>query len=143
MAKIVGRMDSKQYCHILATSLTPYMDACALLPAFPPRDQLVFQQDNDPKHRSKLATSWFREAGVRQMPWPAQSPDLNPIEQLWQQLKTKIGSSPVPARGVHELWERVEKEWEKIPVETCQRLIESMPRRIEAVIETKGGHIKY
>jgi len=48
-----------------------------------------------------------------------------------------------PSKGVHELWDRVVEEWNKIPAETCQNLIESMPRRIEAVIKAKGGHTKY
>ena len=48
-----------------------------------------------------------------------------------------------PLKGVHELWDRVAKEWTEIPPETCQKLIESMPRRIQAVLEAKGGYTKY
>ena len=44
---------------------------------------------------------------------------------------------------VHELWERVAEEWDQITPETCQRLIKSMPRRVQAVIKAKGGHTKY
>ena len=52
-------------------------------------------------------------------------------------------SEGYPYSGMLELWERVETEWEKIPAEVCQNLIESMPRRIEAVLKAKGGHTKY
>ena len=45
--------------------------------------------------------------------------------------------------GIHELWERVQVEWERIPVEECQKLIESMPRRVQAVLKAKGGYTKY
>ena len=49
----------------------------------------------------------------------------------------------LPPKGILELWERVEKEWEKIGSEVCQNLIESMPRRVEAVLKAKGGYTKY
>ena len=48
-----------------------------------------------------------------------------------------------PPNGIHELWERVQVEWERIPVEECQKLIESMPRRVQAVLKAKGGYTKY
>ena len=76
------------------------------------------------------------------MKWAAQSPDLNPIEHLWQHLKAKLQQYDTPPKGVHELWDRVAKEWTEIPPETCQKLIESMPRRIQAGLEAKGGSYK-
>jgi hypothetical protein len=58
-------------------------------------------------------------------------------------LKKALKKYPKPPKGVHELWDRVVEEWNKIPPETCQNLIENMPRRIQAVIKAKGGHTKY
>ena len=77
------------------------------------------------------------------MKWPAQSPDLNPIEHLWHHINTRLRAYETPPNGVHELWERVEAEWEKIEPRVCQNLIESMPRRVAAVIKAKGGYTKY
>ena len=93
---------------------------------------IIFQQDNDPKHTSKKAKQW-----------PAQSPDLNPIEHLWNYIKRKLKEYKEPPTGVHELWDRVQVEWEKIPKEECQKLIESMPRRVAAVARAKVGYTKY
>ena len=68
---------------------------------------------------------------------------MNPIEHLWWHLKRRLAEYEVAPRGVEELWERCQVEWEKIPKEVCQNLIESMPRRVQAIIKTKGGYTKY
>src|SRR3979490_2242067 len=72
-----------------------------------------------------------------------QSPDLNPIEHLWDHAKNRLKEYPTPPKGVWQIWERVEEVWNNIPPELCQNLIESMPRRLEAVIKAKGGNTKY
>ena len=80
---------------------------------------------------------------ITPLKWPAQSPDLDPIEYLWQHLKTKLQQYNTPHKGVHDLWDGVAKEWNEIPPETCQTLIKMMPRRIQGVLKAKGGHTKY
>ena len=72
------------------------------------------------------------------MVWPAQSPALYPIEHLWGCLKRRLAEHENLPNGIHELWERVQMEWDSIPVEECQKLIESMPRRrVQAVLKAK------
>jgi hypothetical protein len=107
------------------------------------RVNLIFQQDNDPKHTSHQASKWFKQNNINVLKWPAQSPDLNPIEHLWYHLKWQLNAYEHPPAGMHELWEQVQMEWDKIPKEVCRNLIESMPRRIEAVIKAKGAQTKY
>src|SRR5882757_10957796 len=90
-----------------------------------------------------MEEAWFKQNNINVLKWPAQSPDLNPIEHLWQHLKRQLNAYEVPPAGIHELWDRVQMEWEKIPKEVCRNMIESMPRRIEAVIKAKGAQTKY
>ena len=102
-----------------------------------------FMQDNDPKHTSNLATKFFNDQDINVLDWPAQSPDISPIENLWDLLKIMVNDHEHPPSGVFELWERAAEKWGEITEEQCQALIESMPRRLEAVIKAKGGNTKY
>ena len=136
--KIDGRMDGELYCQILDDELQGTLSYYHKTPA-----NVLFQQDNDPKHTSKKAKTWFNDHGFTVMEWPSQSPDLNPIEHLWNHVKKKLGEYEEPPSGVHELWDQFQEEWEKIEPSVCQNLIKSMPRRIEAVLKAKGGYTKY
>jgi len=136
--KIDGRMDGELYVKILDDKLQASLDYYGKT-----SDDIIFQQDNDPKHTSGRASKWFKNHQYQVLSWPSQSLDLNPIEHLWWHLKRKVADYEVSPNGILELWDRVEEEWNKIEPEVCQNLIRSMPRRIEAVLKAKGGYTKY
>ena len=136
--KIDDRMDGDLYLQILKDELQETLEYYGLNPP-----DIIFQQDNDPKHTCKKVKEWLEEQEFRTMVWPAQSPDLNPIEHLWHYLKKKLNEYENPPHSLHELWERVEREWNAIDKSVCQGLIESMPRRVAAVLNAKGGYTKY
>ncbi len=75
------------------------------------------------------------------MDWPSMSPDLNPIEHLWGILKQKVEEHKVS--NIHQLRDVVMEEWKRNPVATCEALVNSVPKRVKAVLENNGGHTKY
>jgi transposase len=141
LADIEGIMDQHLYKRILEGELHDTITWYEL-----DEEEMVFQHDNDPKHTSKSVRSYLAEQEFKTMLWPAQSPDLNPIENAWNHLKSAIydvRKYAKPASGLKELWRRVETEWEALDADYISNLYESMPRRMLACIKAKGRWTKY
>ncbi len=113
----------------------------------------IFQQDLAPAHTAKGTKSWFNDHGVTVLDWPANSPELNPVENLDERHQTQQCRWPEAHKeNLDERHQTQQCRWPEdryqsnlvfITPEQCHRLIVSMPCRIDAVIHAKGGPTKY
>lgn len=132
-----GRMNSIKYSamldEVLESSIYKLFDE--------EEPEYIFQQDNAPCHTSRKMLEWFEENGISVLEWPPQSPDLSPIEHLWQVLKSELSKYRYASKNI--LRRKITEEWEKITPDVCYNLVASMPKRINAVIRARGGSTKY
>ena len=104
----------------------------------------VFQQDNARPHVSRDNIQFLRNNNIDFIDdWPSKSPDLNPIEHLWDNLYTRVRQRQNPPGNVNELRDALLEEWNNIPQAQMNNLIHSMHRRCQAVSKARGGHTRY
>ncbi|KAK6308672.1 hypothetical protein J4Q44_G00201350 [Coregonus suidteri] len=115
--RIEGRMDGAMYREILANNLLPSVRALKMGRGW------VFQHDNDPKHTARATKEWLRKKYLKVLEWPSQSPDLNPIEHLWRELKVRIAQRQ--PRNLKDLEKVCMEEWAKIPAAVCANLVKT------------------
>lgn len=137
-AIIEGTMDSNKYCKEILQSHVKHQ-----LDKWYPDGDYYFQQDNAPCHKSKRSMDFLRSENIRVLPWPAVSPDINPIENLWSIMKRRLkrlsaSSKQAIIANFIEIWYR-----DRDLTETCKKLVESMPNRVQAVIDAKGYQTPY
>ena len=121
--------------YILGRCLLPFLHD-----VFP--DGHRFMQDNDPKHTSRRAKQFFEENGVNWWKTPAESPDLNPIENLWHELKEFLRREVKP-HTKEELITGIQQFWETVTVSKCVRYIRHLRKVIPRVIQEQGGPTGY
>ncbi|GFV88481.1 transposable element Tcb1 transposase [Trichonephila clavipes] len=132
---IDGIMHKMAYLNILQNNLKESADNLGLGSNF------VFQQDNDPKHTAFVVEEWLLYHCRNQLNILPQSPDLNVIDHLWSHLERSVQKHQITSK--EQLKTALQEEWLNIAPETTRHLVESMPRRLEAVISAKGYATKY
>ena len=130
-----GTMTATRYCAILERGLLPFLNE-----VFPNSHR--FQQDNDPKHTSKFAKEFLQSKGVNWWKTPAESPDLNPIENVWGSLKYYLRHTYKP-RNLESLVEGIKVFWRSLTADVCQKYIGHLKKVIPKVIEVEGAPSGY
>lgn len=131
-----GRIDAKKYQETLKNHL---LNNGAEIGG----ENWIYQQDNAPIHKAKVTIAWLKRQNIRLLPWPALSPDLNPIENLWGLLVRKVYRDGRQFRTKEELKKAIIASWNEIRDEELQKLVTSMPDRIFQVIRLNGAKTKY
>lgn len=106
-------------------------------------ENFILMQDNARPHSAAVVRQYLNEVNVPVMDWPSRSPDLNPIEHLWDELKTKVRARYPAPTLIAELRVALSEEWDDIPQERVKHLIKSMKNRLEAVLKSRGGNTMY
>ena len=131
-----GKMNAKQYCQLLEDRFLPFWNSLA--------SDSIFMEDGAPIHTAQYSKTWRANHGIDSMKWPAQSPDLNPIENLWQQLKMALEKRKIRPKNKEELLEALQEEWKILKAKNhLDKHVKSMPKRVREVIKANGMPIDY
>ena len=125
--------DSVKYVSTLRTHLQPFIDT----------DSHIFQQDNAAIHKSRYTMNWIREQEINAMEWPALSPDLNPIENLWGIMTQQVYAGGKRYNTKDELKKAVLEAWAAISPTTLTDLARSIRKRCIRVLVRRGAYISY
>lgn len=139
LVSIKGSVDQNEYLSILKDELIPEFNrAKAAIPGI-----WRLMQDNAPCHTAKAVKSFLERRRVELIEWPPYSPDLNPIENLWQWMKKKLETEFPICNSAEEIEARIFEIWRTITPELCAKYCENYGKRLLAVIEANGGYTKY
>ncbi|UYV62480.1 Transposase [Cordylochernes scorpioides] len=132
LLRIQGTMTAQRYVDDVLRPVTlPYLQGVP---------NALYQQDNARPHTARISQQALQD--VQMLPWPPYSPDLSPIEHVWDIIGRRLHALPQP-RSEDELWQMVEREWRAIPQDAICTLIDSLPRRVAACIAVRGGPTCY
>ena len=131
-----GTLTAIQYCTILDQSLKPFIEKC-----FPDKNYR-FQQDNDPKHCSNYSKNYFLENNINWWRTPPESPDLNPIENVWGSLKYFLRHSHKP-KNLDSLIAGILLFWKTLTPEVCSKYISHLNKVMPKVVEVNGAASGY
>ncbi|GFS84626.1 transposable element Tcb2 transposase [Trichonephila clavipes] len=106
-------------------------------------DKFVFMDDNATCHRTLAVQDCLDSEGIQRLVWPARSPDLNPIENVWDALGRQVADRNYPPTNKNTLIRALTEEWDKLPLQLLDNVVQSMVGRVECCITLHGGHIPY
>ena len=101
----------------------------------------VMQHDNDPKHRAHIVTNWLNRENVERLKWPPFSPDLNPIEHIWDEVERRMKKER--PKNETELKQALLRVWQGIGQDVTKKLVNSVPNRLNEVIRMNDYPTRY
>ena len=107
------------------------------------RPDVMFQHDGAPSHTSKTTKQWLEDHKISVFPHPPSSPDVNPIEPVWHELKNMIRALPHPPTTIPMLIKAVHKAWDALEIPNINKYIDTMSNRVQAILEANGGHTRF
>ena len=129
-----GNINASVYKELLCQHALPHLHKGTV-------ETPIFTQDNTPCYKAKTVLSFLEEKGIAVMKWPPQSPDMNPIENVWKIIGEKAQNRN--PQNIDDLWGFLKQEWESITTTFCKKLIGSCGQRCNEVIQCKGKFMKY
>ena len=132
---ISGRMNAVAYRDILREITIPFIDKAGS------RSEIILMKDNDPKHKARIVQQYLQEENIQCLDWPPSSPDLNPIEHLWDLLKRKLPGKDI--KSIEHLKTVTISAWNEIQPDELKKLVASMKNRFQEVIRYKGNPTSY
>lgn len=133
---IVGALTAVRYRDIVIQGhVIPFINGQAR--------RITLQQDNARPHVARIVSEFLQEENINVLPWPAVSPDLSPIEHIWDEMERRLRHLPNTPMTLNELGEQLVIIWNNIPQQFIFNLVSSMRRRCQSCITANGGHTRY
>ena len=136
VVKVEGSIDSKAYQKVLAQHCLPCLERCS-------GENAIFMQDNAKVHTSDSTMQFLEDKGVNLLGHPSNSPDLNPMENVWGNLARTVYAGKPPYANKTALWTAIQDAWAAMTMTELKDMINSMSARMGAVLEAQGGFTKY
>lgn len=137
MEWVDGTMEKEHYCDVLRRYVVPSRDWNIMDPA-----TFIFQHDNSSVHTARIVKQCLSQAKIKVLDWPANSPDISPIERVWGYIDMCLNHYNSPPKDLNELFSRIENIWNNLPPDYLHELYEELPKKMKMLLKTRGLHAR-
>jgi len=132
-----GAMEKEHYCDILRSYVVPSCQWNSMDPG-----TFIFQHDNSSVHTAKIVKRFLSRSKIKVLDWPANSPDISPIERVWGYIDKQLNHCDAPPKNKDELFARIEDIWNNLPPNYLNELYRELPEKIQMLVKTNGLHAR-
>ena len=138
LIEIQGTLDASRYISMILEPFLKYWRSFRRA-----RKKAIFMHDNAPCHRARKVTAWLGRKRIKILTWPPQSPDLNPIENVWDKIFDAIRKRENQPNSIGQLKSAILEEWKNLPREYLEKLFAGLPNRLIEMKRVNGNSTKY